>query len=222
MPEDTAAQELYFGLDLLYGEVDPKMAVQYIKRCIEVADRAFAEDKFRKGRMCMESFPSNRGLAERVRVYARALLGKKFDAMALRAGAEDIITFFKKSDDPIDSQMHAFWLAAVRMTLIAGEPSRAKAMIREAPSLKWHQKEADLLADIAQAAIEAQPIKDRKLLERLDKLFDKVRSPKWRGSSRVFGEPNEQRLELGLIRYRYFTSKDGTIDWKEVIESIRR
>jgi hypothetical protein len=49
-----------------------------------------------------------------------------------------------------------------------------------------------------------------------------LNAPKWRGSAKIFDEPNEQRLELGLIRFGYFTSKDGTIDWDAVIESIRR
>jgi len=221
MPDAGAATELHFALELLYGGYE-KLATRFVVRCLSYADRAFAEDKFRKGKWCKASFPMNRGNAERVRQYARALLGKKFELKTYHASAEDIIQYFTIHGDWKDSHSHAFWLAAVRMALIAGDPSRAVEMIDEASSLKWHQKEADLLADIARAAAKSQPIKDERLLARLDKLFDKVRSPKWRGSAKIFDEPNEQRLELGAIRYRYFTAKDGNIDWDAVIESIRR
>lgn len=198
------------------------MATTYIKRCLEVANRAFKEDKFRKGKRCNARFPKNRGLAERVRQYARALLGQALNSSALVSGAEDIIEYWKTWSHPLEPQLQAYWLAAARMTLIAGEPERARVVIDQAPSLKWHQKEADLLRDVATVATESQPIEDSKLLARLDKLFDKVRSPRWRGSAMRFDEPNEKRFELGAIRFRYFISRNGMIDWNSVIEGIQR
>jgi hypothetical protein len=222
MPEVAAEEELHAGLDLLYGDVDPKMANQYLKRCIAVANRALAEDKFRKSRWCKAGFPENRGQAERVRQYARALLGQHLNTEALLSAADDIVQYFRQHADWPDSHTQARWLGAVRMTFVAGKPGRALKLVEEAGSLEWHQKEADLLAVIAREAVVAQPVRNDKLLQRLDRIFDKVRSPRWHGPAKVFNEPDEQRLELGVIRYKYFVSKDRSIDWDAVIESIRR
>lgn len=217
---ETAAEELGYALRLLYGQIAEKMATRCLERCIKVVDRAVSEDKFQKNKRCKAGFPANLGRARRVRAYAQFMLGKKLDTQTLSSAADEIISYWKTWDDPLESQLQAFWLAAARMTLTAGLPAEAAEQIASAPSLKWRQREGDLLAHIAEPAKAGESIRNDRLPKRFDKLFDKVRSPKWRGAAKILDEPDMQRLELALIRCEYFTSTDGSIDRHQVIKNI--
>ncbi len=78
-PETEAADQLFLATDILYGQGDRELARRFLRQAIAVAERAFAEDKVRKSKWCQPGFPKNRGEAEKIRVYAKALLGQKFD-----------------------------------------------------------------------------------------------------------------------------------------------
>jgi hypothetical protein len=222
MPEAAAADELHHALNLLYGKGDRATATRFLRRATDVVDRCFAERKF-ENRLCKPNFPKNRGLATRVRVYAAALMGQAFDRDGLRAAADDLLEYYGDWPDAKDSQVQAYRLAAARMLLISGEPERARECIARAPSLEWHRQEAELLCDIATAAAEGsspRAVTDPKLATRMERLFDKIRSPRWRGPASIFTEPDEQRLEIGLIRDHYFTSIDDEVDLEAVINAI--
>ena len=221
MPEGEAADQFYFGIDILYGQGDEKLARRFLRQAIAVAERAFAEDKFHKSKWCRPGFPENRGKAEKIRVYAKALLGERFEPVRIRRAAEDILSWWRENADWPDAMMQADWITALRMALIAGEPEWTLELIDEAKLLNFYKSDVKRLGDIARAAVEEQPIRDAMLRKRIDERLDTVRSPKWRGRGPV-GEPfQEVRFELAVIKYQYFVSMDRTINWKAVIESVR-
>jgi hypothetical protein len=221
-PEIETADQFFLATDILYSQGDRELALRFLRQAIAVADRAFAEDKFRKSKWCRPGFPKNRGEAEKIRVYAKALLGEKFEPIRIRRAAEDILSWWRENADWSDAMMQADWLTALRMSLIAGDPAWTRELVAEAMLMNFYRAEVKRMDDVARAALEHQPIRDAALRKRIDERFDTVRSPKWKGRGAV-GEPFEDvRFELAVVRHRYFISKDGTIDWDAVIESIRR
>lgn len=117
--------------------------------------------------------------------------------------------------------MQADWMTAAPMSLIAGEPTWTLELINEAELLNFYKSETKRLGHVARAALKERPIRDVTLRKRIDERFDAVRSPKWRDRGAVGELFQDVRFEWGVIRHLYFFSRDGTIDWHAVIESVR-
>lgn len=225
MPEDDAWDELKYALDVLYGTPsDKSLWSAFLNRSLQVSERAFKEKLFNKGPGREIRYPANRSKATSAREYARALSGKKFDTEALLTVADDTLTYLAIDDVPWEEIEQAKCLNAVRAVLVAGDAQRAQEIFDLYDTYPVDKQEASLLKDLVEAALKADgttPLKESIPLERYDKFFDRVRSPGFKGG-KSFCDPGHLRFEIGVIRHRWFFSKDGSIDWQQVIEDIRR
>lgn len=64
------------------------------------------------------------------------------------------------------------------------------------------------------------PIKDRELLLEFDELFDLIHAPNYH--PKFYMKLLMTRFEMGVLRYKYFVSKDGTIDWAKAVKQVAR
>lgn len=217
-PESKAENQFINALDILFAGTDDVLAHKFLERCLAILDRAFKENKF-ESKLCAARFPLNRGGGERLRAYAQALLGGKFSPSALITTSEDCEEHCNLyPPGHWDAQSQAYYLAAIRAALIAGDVDRAARLLKTKKSFKWHATEHGLLQRVATAAPQKQPIRDPKLFDDYDNFFDQIRDPA--SKPNVFTELHILRFELGVIRFKYFMSKSGEIDWPTVIESI--
>ncbi len=224
-PESDAWDELEHALNIFYGDpAEKNFSTQFLERSLQVSERAFEENVFNKGELRSVRFPQNRSRATSAREYARALSGKKFNVKAMLTVADDTETYVALDDVPWEEIEQAQYLYAVRAVLVAGDAERAAELFESHDVFPYHKQEAFLLQALIASALKADgktPLKDDKLLDRFDKFFDRIRSPSYTGG-KSYCDAGQQRFEIGIIRHRWFFSKDGTIDWQQVIEDIRR
>lgn len=221
MPEGDVEDGLRDAVDILYADRTSADAVRFLRRSLEVANRIFAEDKL-QSQLCTGGFPENRGRMLRAKIYAQSLLREPLDVKGLLQASSDYEAWCKdyKGKD-WDSVGEAEYLAAVRLAVIAGDLERASKLLKTKRPFKWHKEEHGLLKRVVNAVfIEKQPLplRDQALLEQFDEYFDRIRDPNLEPD--IFIELDVLRLEIGAIRYKYFTDDRGDIDWNRIIEVV--
>lgn len=216
MPESSVEDELRVSLVPLLGRGDVALAELFLRRALAIADRAIAEKRL-QDELCRFSFPHNRSRLTRARSYAACLLDVSLDEAALSQASRDNYAWAMMPEQPCwDSQIQAYATAAIRLALVAGDQALAAEQLGTRKSFKWHSQEHAILKRIATAAPATLARDD---LAALDAYFDVIRDPGFKAD--VYHETHIVRLEMSIIRYRYFVSKDGSIDWNRVLEQIR-
>jgi hypothetical protein len=218
MPEGTAERLLVMGTEVLFGDRADALGSAFIEKALQVADRALAEHKYESA-LCQNAFPLNRGHLERVRVLATGILRRSLDVEALRRSSDDCAAWCEDYQRrEWDSQAEAYYLAAVRMALLAMDAGRTERLLSLRRPFKWHRIEHELLKDIATSLAAARPITDPSLAQRFMGFFDRVRDPAFKPD--VFTEVRVQRLELGLLWDSGFVSDGQTINWSRAIDAV--
>ena len=220
MPESSVENELLNGLRVAYAwTVSCGQAVAFFERACEVAQRVFYEDKL-KSPLSSSSFPLNRGILNRAFSYARAILFESVDVEALRQSSRDFEQWCKGyGKREWDSQAQANYLATVRLAFIAGEIDRARELLKNTKSFKWHDREHALwkrLADSDGQALRA----DAEFAEQFREYFNQLRDPRFIPD--VYMETDILRLELALLRDKYLMSEDGVINFMRAVDSVPR
>lgn len=129
----------------------------------------------------------------------------------LRRRASRIPDWFGK-DKSWDDQGQAYYLAAIRLSLVAGDLATAKELIVGCRPAQWHAEQQAVLRTLVDrlpdsAGRDADPA--------FEAFFDQVRDPVYH--PKVFTETSVLRFEFGATRDRWFSKKTGRIDWKRVI-----
>lgn len=213
-PESTAETELFYALQCFYAGA-PEMAREFLRRTNAIVERAFSENKF-ESKDCKGGFPLNRGRAYRVHYYSKALSRGKEEQALLAAGSEDFEEWCKgygKSD--WDSQAQAYYLASVRMAILAQQFDRASHLLSLKRKFKWHSAEHDLLSRITNPG----SMTESEVLAQIMNFLNAVRNPKFR--PKVFTESEILRLDISAISLRCSPSP-REIDWNEAISRIAR
>jgi hypothetical protein len=117
-----------------------------------------------------------------------------------------------------DDALQAWYLEAVRLALIGKDAERAKQLLAVDLPFDYHREEYELLKVLATERQPPPPLEHGVILDFFDHYFDWVRDPSLRPQAHMDREM--VRFEMGILREQYFTSPDGGIDWKRVIEVI--
>ncbi|MDP9191459.1 MAG: hypothetical protein M3P06_07135 [Acidobacteriota bacterium] len=217
MPESSVESELTNGLEIAYAfGPDYEQAVAFFRRACQVAQRAVDEDKL-SSPLCSSSFPLNRGMLYRNYTYAHVILGEPLDIEALRQSSRDFEEWCKNyGKGEWDSQSQAYYLAAVRLSLVAGDLDRAHELLKTKKSFKWHNTEHGLWKMLVEKR--GQVRENAEFVALFNYYFAKLRDPSFVPD--VYMETDVLRLELAAIADKYITSDDGRIDWPRAVDSI--
>jgi hypothetical protein len=220
-PEETAERDLFLGVELLYAQLDPALARQYIERSLTILKRIFDENRCE---YLDHGFPMNRGEALRTAAYARALLGEPLDTASFSQASRDIETHCRGTPPnklcSWDAVTQTWWLSAVRLSLLAGDVERARNLLQHKKSFKSVKLQYDALAALG-AAAPPLPIVDPKVREQFEVYFDAVRNPNYQyPPDQILDSHKLVMFELGLLRDKYFISPDGTIDFHRAIDAV--
>jgi hypothetical protein len=216
-PQSRCWCDLIIGLNILYSHSNDIAARQFLERVIVVANRILVEDCLKSVR-CIAEFPSNRAELMTSLAFARALLNRGLDQAMLVEAAADFEEWNRRSieDGDWDVLAESDYLHALRLSLIAGDNNRVKRLSAADIIFEFRADEFHILQLLSIGPQYPLPLKDEALLNRFDVYFDHVRD---------FLNPPQNvlgcdltRLELGVIRVKYFGASGGSIDWKEVIE----
>lgn len=210
LPDTTAETALADAVALRCGDRDD-LSTRFLQRAWEIADRCLAEGKCESA-TAADGFPKNRGRCRRVRVYARAFLGKGWQPAELAAAAEDFLVWSTAATSrPWDEITEAFSLAAARAFLVAGDLAGAQ---------RWTSSRKRFKQNAAQHALLKEAAANEALeLSGLRRLFDEVRNPEYRPGH--FVERELVALELAILLTRH--GPIGTEpDWRAVTEAIAR
>jgi len=105
------------------------------------------------------------------------------------------------------------------MALIAGDRGRAEELLKFSKTFRHYAVEHKLWKKIA-ATRSGLPLKDHSLLAEFDEVFDPIRNPNFKPT--VFMGVAMARFEMAVLRYKYFCSKAGEIDWQKAIKQVTR
>lgn len=204
-PDDRAFSQFFFGLETLWGG-EHAMARAYFARALEVCRRGESEKQW------LESpdygFPRNRARLRRVRAHCLGFLAGPPSLEALKADLRGASVDYQTwcaslSASEWDSQGQAYYLAAVRLALLANEGERARELLKSRRSFRYHAEERALLVAMASDAT------DSAFRTQYASFFDKIREPLYQPP--FFFELHEVRLELALL---YDTFCGGPpLDW---------
>jgi hypothetical protein len=199
----------------LYADHDSAIGLEFLRRCLAVAERIIEEDKPRQGR-CIADFPLNRGQVLRASAHAHGILGKT-DPALFRDGSVDFESWVEKTGR-WDDQDQAYYLAAARLALIGDDLGHARELLGVERSIKDHPDQAHLVRWLSTGGRVPRGPSQRKEVAKFERFFSTLRNPKYK--SKVFTESSMLRWELGVLRDKYLISEDGFTDWKRVIVAV--
>ncbi|OJH37672.1 hypothetical protein [Cystobacter ferrugineus] len=197
-PEWTAERQFMMGLNLFYSGLNDKDAQGFVAKGARMAERALQERRF-ESEQCKAGFPLNRGRLLRTQAYTSAILDGTFtfNSALLRQAAVDHHDWCRPyKGRQWDSQAQAYYLAAVRLSIIADDLQTARELLGAKKSFKWHEEEFQLWSQW----VEARHAGGREW-DGLDEYFCRVRDPNYVPD--IFMEKGVLQLELGMIRYKY-------------------
>lgn len=217
-PEGSAEDSFVEALRVLYSHESPSIANALLDRSLAIVNRTVREGRL-ESEICRGSFPINRGILLRTFTYARACRGEQVELDPLRQASADFETWaVERLAGHWDSQTQAYYLAAARLSLIAGNSETAKRLLATRKSLKWHSREAGILKALAAWVPLDVRQDDLRLLGELETYLDEVRRPGYQ--PRVFIEGFILPFELAALREKYFQNTDGAVDWARVIDAV--
>jgi hypothetical protein len=215
MPETRVDSLFIRGMQILLVEPDNPDALEYLKRCLLIADRAIEEGKL-QSKECAAAFPRNRGQLVRGRSYAEALLGNGLPSARLLEASHDFEDWSRETmKHNANEQVEAYYLASIRLALVAKDTRRAADLLSATP-LSSNSIERELLACLAALTAETG---DR-LLKSFDEYFDRVRDPKAKMS--VFIERDILSFELSVLREMYLSAPAESLKLRRVLDAIAR
>ncbi|WNG47962.1 hypothetical protein F0U60_30335 [Archangium minus] len=213
-PEWAAEEQLFMALEILYARKNVPEARSFLQKGQQIAERILAERKL-ESEVCRGGFPLNLARLLRTQAYISALLAEKvsFDAGLLRRAADMNEEWCRAySGRQWDSQVQAYYLAAVRLCLIAGDLGRARELLTTKKSFKWHEEEHRLWKQWVDG-----PRTRKDGWVEFDAYFDRLRDPNLKTD--IFLEKGVLRLELGVLRHR-FLEGDESGGWPRVFDMI--
>jgi len=218
-PDGTADDNLRDGLRVLFSGIDENLAIEFLKVSLKVIERATRERKLDRPE-CEGGRPRNYGRLLRTNVYVKSLLGEPFDrAQALEAAGHyaDWCKAVRKSS--WDSQDQAYYLIAVRLSLLAGACDQASGLLKAGKKLKWHEKEASLLKALLERS-KIQEFSGDKEKKDFLAFLDEVRDPRYEAG--VFLENVIYPFEIAMIYNMYYEGDGHSLDLQRAIELVSR
>lgn len=213
-PLHLAEGPLGCAFQLLYINEQPNLAQRYLKRTIEVAERAvqsFADRPTWRNSL----FPMTRGRQRQAALVANVLLGNGLDAAALRDTVADYEEYFKGRMKGSWPEVEEYHFRAACLLLISGQIGRARELLGNGKKALCFEQEQSLINVLAFGP-QPPPPREEALLERFDRMFEGVRDPR----TKPLPQGSRISFELAALRDKYFISPDATIDWRRVIDLL--
>ncbi len=213
-PETIVEQELYDGLSVLYSGLYPSLGKKFIERSISVAERALGEKKL-ENEVCKQFLPKNHARLLRAYVYAKFFGGEDLDCSLLMDASKGFYQwasegFLDEWDD------HSEWalLSSIRLSLLCDSRSKAKDMLLSSPNFKFNGLEKNVLQRLIEGDFSSAS------LALYTEFYDEIRQPS--SSVEYFRDPDMHRIELGLLKVKFFTKGSESLSGKAVISSISK
>jgi hypothetical protein len=218
-PDGTADRYLWNALQVLFSGQDTQLANEFLDTSLRVIERTMQERKLDRPE-CEGGRPRNYGRLLRTNVYVKALLGGPFDrTQALEAAGHyaDWCKAVRKSS--WDSQDQAYYLIAVRLSLLAGACDQASGLLKAGKKLKWHEKEASLLKALLERS-KIQEFSGDKQKQDFLAFLDEVRNPHYKPG--VFLEHVIYPFEIAMVYTMYYEGDGRSPDLQRAIELVSR
>ncbi|WP_243374396.1 hypothetical protein [Microvirga solisilvae] len=217
-PDWTAERQLFMGLKIFYSGLNDADALNFLVKGHHVVQRSHQDRKLESGK-CKTGFPLNRGRLLRAQAYITAILSNEFifdDALLHQASIdhEDWCRPYKGRQ--WDSQAQAYYLAAIRLSIISDNLSRTEELLKAGKTFKWYEEEHHLWSQWIDRYKH-----QRNEWPELDDYFDRVRDPNLIPD--IFMEKDILQLELGIIRYKLQsrrTPQQVEEPWRQVFDMI--
>jgi hypothetical protein len=212
MPESSAEARLAIALKILYADPALPLGAEFLKQSVAIADRALEGDMLAS----LGGFPQNRGRAIRTREYSAALLGGSLDGFALRSASADFVEWcrgYKKRK--WDAQTEAYYLAAVRLLMMAADWPGAIALLATR-DFAHHGIEASALRAIVEVKWQRR-VDD---LSGAHGLLSELSDPGW--TPPMFTEWEILRLELAALLEHNGDAVSPAVDWMAALRRISR
>lgn len=224
-PEATAAFEFETGIRILAGSDNRALANRYFARSIQIVNRIFDEDRL-TAPGCVYRFPRNRGSATRTHSYAQVVLGQQLDEDALRSASRDFENHCLATHrrEHLDEQTSFDWINAIHLALLAGDVERGGRLLTNLPEPFGHHERHRAVLHLLISLADRNDIRqtEDEVARELDRYYDDIRNPRKKRTKGYYMPPTLGPLEIGLLRDKYLTGKDGSVDWTRTIESYTR
>src|SRR5262249_31609158 len=151
--------------NIAFADPDHDLVRRFLSRAVEVADRAFAEDKF-QNELCRGAYPYNVARALRIKAHCLSIMTGVTQEQLFREASRHFLKY---------CQEETYYLNGVRTALLAGDHVLAQT-VYQAGQLPEGDEEPPILKALIDAARsgERPPAKAQASLE---KLFERVRDP---------------------------------------------
>jgi hypothetical protein len=211
-PDATAEDDLILGLRVAFGNAPAEMVAHFLRRAIQVADRAIGEGKF-ESELCEGLYPANLGRAIRTKAFCSSILENRTDVEAFREASRKLLEWCKRETD-WDAVASNFYLSGISCALLGSDWETAQALLHagQAPEHKSYVGVLGALIDVEKSKGKL-PAREEKLLE---KWFNKVRDPAYNQEppfNAVIGP-----FQVACLHYKYVLSGDLGINWERAIE----
>jgi hypothetical protein len=204
------------ALDILYGRGDRKLAMTYLKQCVEICERLVSGKKLRSKR-CIRYHPRNLADAYRFWAYSSGIANNTFDETLLRSSLERLEEWCREQMKTCwDELIQLDYLSLLRLSIILADYARAGEFLRIGRLPKDHKLEFTLLKKI----IEGRGQLDQSSRVKYESYFDNLRDPEYEWD--VLVNWVDGALEIGLIRELCFLSDNRTLNWNRLLQAIAR
>lgn len=164
---------------------------------------------------CKSFFPKNKAKLLRVYAYAKFFKGEGLDCGLLKDAAD---LFFQSILRDLAGEWndHSEWalLSAVRLSLVCDLYEKAREFLQKAPNFKFNSTEATILACLAERNFSSVNFGD------FIKFYDQVRSPSV--NLEYYRDVKMHRIEIGLLKVKFFPDSGEKFTYSEVLNSISR
>ena len=214
-PEISVNFALFLALNIAFADPDHELVGRFLSRAVEIADRAFAEDKFRN-ELCRGPYPYNVARALRIKAHCLSIMTGVTQEQLLREASEHFLKYCQRETDWTWLE-ETYYLNGVRTALLAGDHSLAQT-VYQVGRLPEGDEEPPILKALIAAARSGERLHATAQTS-LENLFERVRDPQHRKGSMPL-ETMIGPFEIACVRDKYLVSRDGNIDWRRVISDF--
>ena len=214
-PEMGADFDLFLALNIAFADPDHDLVRRFLSRAVEVADRAFAEDKF-QNELCRGAYPYNVARALRIKAHCLSIMTGVTQEQLFREASRHFLKYCQH-ETAWTWLEETYYLNGVRTALLAGDHVLAET-VYQAGQLPDGDEEPPILKALIDAARSGERL-PAKAQASLEKLFERVRDPHHKKRSMPL-EVMIGPFEIACVRDKYVVSRDGRIYWRRVLRDF--
>lgn len=218
IPDYSLKGEFFKALRVIFGHGEKKLAEQYLKRTLLIAQRFRDENTFevlKDTPGC--AYPMNRGEALRTELFAKAMLGKNIDIEDLQQAARDYLEWCwldSRSKWTESDEYDA--LTAVMLYLIAGDKDSAYQALQTIKKSKYYDELFSVLLLVSD-----KECPTNKQIESLERLLNNISNIIYTQPNGLSGEAAFYPFQIAWIYLQQTCPEKALFSFEEIAGVVR-